>query len=122
MQLINHDASVKVIKKAYNLTWIDKVSTIEIGNRVFVGNGTILMPGIKIGDNVVIGAGSVVTKSIPSNSVAAGNPARILCSFDDYAAKCIKKTTEYTWDNNTSSDDLKEIRIKYFWDKISKSQ
>ena len=121
VQLINHDASVQVLKKACNLSWIDKVATIEIGNHVFVGNGTILMPGIKIGNNVVIGAGSVVTKSIPSNSVVAGNPARILCTFDEYAAKCVLKSAEYPWDENTPLNELEEIRIKYFWNNAGKS-
>ena len=51
---------------------------IQIGNNVQIGAGSILLPGIIIGDNVVIGAGSVVTKNIESNSVAAGNPAKVL--------------------------------------------
>lgn len=42
------------------------------------------MPGVTIGDNVLIAAGSVVTKSIPSNVVAAGNPAKILCTIEEY--------------------------------------
>lgn len=48
-----------------------------IGNDVWIGGGAIIMPGVKIGDNVVIGAGSVVTKDIPSNKVAYGNPCRV---------------------------------------------
>jgi maltose O-acetyltransferase len=50
---------------------------IVIGNNVWIGGGTIICPGIKIGDNVTIGAGSVVTKDIPENVIAAGNPCRI---------------------------------------------
>lgn len=45
------------------------------------------MPGVTIGDNVLIAAGSVVTKSIPSNVVVAGNPARYVCSLDEYIQK-----------------------------------
>lgn len=52
----------------------------RIGARCFVGGCTIVMPGVEIGDDCVIGAGSVVTKSIPSGSIAAGNPARVLRS------------------------------------------
>ncbi|MDF2567433.1 MAG: lacA1 [Oscillospiraceae bacterium] len=51
---------------------------ITIGSHVWIGGGTIINPGITIGDNVVIGAGSVVTKDIPSNIIAVGNPCRIL--------------------------------------------
>lgn len=51
---------------------------VSIGNNVWVAANVTILPGIVIGDNVVIGAGSVVTKSIPSNKVVVGNPARIL--------------------------------------------
>lgn len=55
-----------------------RVSPIKIGNGVFIGAGSTILKGVKIGDGTVIGAGSVVTKDIPSNSMAAGNPARVL--------------------------------------------
>ena len=51
---------------------------VRIGKNCWLGAGTIVMPGVTIGDNVVIGAGSVVTKDIPSNVVAVGNPCRVL--------------------------------------------
>ena len=51
---------------------------IRIGNNCWIGTGALIMPGVTIGDNTVIGAGSVVTKDIPSNVVAVGNPCKIL--------------------------------------------
>ncbi len=51
---------------------------VTIGNDVWIGGGSILCPGITIGDRTVIGAGSVVTRSIPSDVVAAGNPCRVI--------------------------------------------
>ncbi|AEJ23793.1 acetyltransferase [Weissella koreensis KACC 15510] len=51
---------------------------ITIGDDCWFGGSVIVLPGVKIGDNVVIGAGSVVTKDIPSNTMAAGNPARVI--------------------------------------------
>ncbi|WEA01100.1 sugar O-acetyltransferase [Mucilaginibacter sp. SJ] len=51
---------------------------ITIGNNVWLGGGVIVCPGVIIGDNTTIGAGSVVTKSIPANVVAAGNPCRVI--------------------------------------------
>lgn len=51
---------------------------IRIGNNVWIGAGTIVLPGVTIGENTVIGAGSVVTKDIPANVVAVGNPCKIL--------------------------------------------
>lgn len=51
---------------------------VIIGKNVWIGGGAILLPGVTIGDNVVIGAGSVVTKSIPDNVIAWGNPCRVV--------------------------------------------
>lgn len=55
-----------------------QTAAVNIGNNVWVGGGAIIMPGVTIGDNVVIGAGSVVTKDIPSNKIAYGNPCRVI--------------------------------------------
>ena len=51
---------------------------IKIGNNVWIGGGTIICPGVTIGQNVTIGAGSVVTKDVPDNVVAAGNPCKVI--------------------------------------------
>lgn len=55
-----------------------QTAPVTIGNNVWIGGGAILLPGVQIGDNVVIGAGSVVTKDIPANTVACGNPCRVI--------------------------------------------
>ena len=57
---------------------------ITIGDNVFIGWGSIILPGVTIGSNTIIGAGSVVTKDIPDGVVAAGNPAKVVKSTDDY--------------------------------------
>lgn len=56
---------------------------VKIGNNVWIGAGVTVCPGVTIGDNSVIGAGAVVTKSIPSNSLAYGNPAHVVRQFDE---------------------------------------
>ena len=55
-----------------------ETAPVTIGNHVWIGGGAIIMPGVTIGDNVVIGAGSVVTKDIPDNTIAYGNPCRVV--------------------------------------------
>jgi acetyltransferase-like isoleucine patch superfamily enzyme len=62
---------------------------IVIGNHVFVGAGSIILPGVNIGHRVVIGAGSVVTRSIPPETVVAGNPARIIMPYADFQARVL---------------------------------
>lgn len=57
--------------------------TIVVGNNVWFGAGVQVMPGVKIGDNVVIGGGSVVVKDIPSDSVAVGNPCKVIRKITD---------------------------------------
>ena len=61
--------------KGKNL-WI--TAPVVIGNNVWIGDRVIILPGVHIGNGTIIGAGSVVTRDIPPNSVAAGNPAKVL--------------------------------------------
>ncbi|MCY6959813.1 sugar O-acetyltransferase [Clostridium brassicae] len=62
---------------------IEYAFPITIGNNVWLGGGVIVNPGITIGDNVVIGSGSVITKDIPSNSIAVGNPCKVISKITD---------------------------------------
>ena len=55
-----------------------QTAPVVIGNNVWIGGGVIILPGVTIGDNVVIGAGSVVTKDIPDNVIAYGNPCKVM--------------------------------------------
>jgi acetyltransferase-like isoleucine patch superfamily enzyme len=80
-----HDGGVWVLRD--EAPEIDLVRPIRVGSNVFIGYGSIILPGVTIGDNVVIGAGSVVARDIPSNYVAAGVPARIIRPIDEYKAK-----------------------------------
>lgn len=59
-------------------TGVEWALPVTIGDNVWIGGGVSILPGVTIGNNVVIGAGSVVTRDIPDNTVAAGNPARVI--------------------------------------------
>jgi maltose O-acetyltransferase len=73
--VLAHDGSLR------NYTGYTRVGKVSIGSNTFIGAGSIIMPGVIIGDNVIIGAGSVVTKNVPDNSVAVGNPAVVVGSI-----------------------------------------
>lgn len=81
VHILCHDASTK---QFLNYT---KIGRVSIGNNVFIGADTVVLPGVTIGDNVIIGANSTVTHDIPSNSVAVGSPARVISTLDDYLEK-----------------------------------
>lgn len=81
VRLITHDGSTWLIRDEKSERY-QKYLPISIGSDVFIGLNTLIMPGVTIGNNVVIGAGSVVTKNIPDNSVAVGNPARVISTYD----------------------------------------
>ncbi|WP_430611590.1 acyltransferase [Enterococcus sp. DIV0876] len=68
----------------------DFFGKIVIKNNVYIGNNTLLMPGITIEDNVIVGAGSVVTKSVPTGKIVAGNPAKIIGEYSDYKSRMDK--------------------------------
>ena len=74
VRLIAHDASMK---RETNYT---RIGRIKIGCNCFIGDSTIVLPGVSIGDNTIIGAGSVVTKNISANCVAVGNPCKKIMS------------------------------------------
>jgi acetyltransferase-like isoleucine patch superfamily enzyme len=92
VDFITHDNSVC---KIYGVGH-DLYGRITIGNNCFIGAHTVVMYGVSIADNVIVGAGSIVTKSIKeSNVIVAGNPARIIGTWDNYAKK-IKDNVIYT--------------------------
>ena len=80
-----HDGVGWLVKDARGRRY--RYGQIAIGNDVFIGAGAILMPGVRVGSRCVIGAGSVVTKSVPDNSVVFGNPARVALTYDQLVSR-----------------------------------
>ena len=67
---------------------------VTVGNNVWIGGSTVILPGVHIGDNVVIGAGSVVTKDIPDWSIAVGNPCRVIRKITDEDKRVLYRDEE----------------------------
>ena len=84
--LLTHDGSTGLVKDENGRRY-QRFLPVSIGNDVFVGVNSIIMPGVSIGNNVVVGAGSVVTKDVPDNSVVAGNPAKHITSFEKFKSR-----------------------------------
>ena len=105
VMLLAHDASTA---KLLDYT---KIGKITIGDNTFIGANATVLPGNRIGSNVIIGAGSVVTKDIPDGMVAAGNPARILCTTREYKEKnegLLKEGKVFSYDYTVGGGATKE--------------
>lgn len=114
VHLLAHDASTK---RELHYTVIRK---IVIGNNVFIGAGSIILPGVKIGNNVIIGAGSVVSHDITENSVAVGNPARIIETYQEYMKKRkIQMHNSRVFDESYTIENITEGKKKDMKDYLS---
>lgn len=81
VHVLAHDASTF---KHFGYT---KIGKVEIGDNTFVGASATILPNVKIGKNCIIGAGSVVRKDVPDGMVAAGNPAKVIFTTEEYINK-----------------------------------
>lgn len=81
VHILCHDASTK--------QFLDytKIGRVTIGNNVFIGAESVVLPGVTIGNDVIVGANSTVTHDIPDGMVAAGCPARVICTLEEYLSK-----------------------------------
>ena len=95
--IIAHDEAAKVFRLKYN-DWLPSNGKITIGNNVVFARNVTILKGVTIGDNCIIGFGSVVVKDIPSNSVAVGSPAKVICSIDEYYVRRKEKALEESFE------------------------
>lgn len=84
--ILTHDYATSVFLHSF-YDYLPGRSKVVIGNNVYIGQRAMILRGVTIGDNCIIGAGSIVTKDIPANTVAAGVPARPICSLEEYYKK-----------------------------------
>ena len=83
-RFVTHDGAVWVLREEQELAMVDKFGKITVGNNVFIGLSSTILPGVTIGDNCIIGACSLVNKNIPSGEVWAGVPAKRICTVEEY--------------------------------------
>ena len=92
-EFLNHPILPELREKAYQYNL-----PIRIGRNCWLGAGVIVVPGVTIGDDTVIGAGSVVTKDIPANVVAVGNPCRVLRPISEHDKEYFYRDWKINWD------------------------
>ena len=90
VKFITHDGGTLLFRD--RIPDLEITKPITVGNNVYIGNNTIILPGVTIGNDVVIGAGAIVTRDIPDNSVAVGVPARVIKTADAYFEKIQKES------------------------------
>lgn len=122
--IMTHDFANFVFRN-YFLDYVNSCGKVSIGNNIYFGTNVTILKGVSIGNNCVIGAGSLVTKDIPDNSVAAGVPCKVICSIEEYYKKrkniALEEAKEYVrcfrkvHHRNPRIEELKEEWI-YFVD------
>ncbi|MCU4316006.1 acyltransferase [Acinetobacter bereziniae] len=112
VRFVTHDGSIQVplIEKGASVESVyshySTFGKIILKDNVFVGVSAILLPNTEVGENSIIAAGAIVKGKFPKNCVLAGNPAKIICSIDDYYNKHCKKILELTNKTNRKEQIL----------------
>ncbi len=109
----------------HNLTWpfqdkyesLTGFGAIEIRDNCQIGVRATILPGVVIGPNSLVGACSVVTKDVLPNTVVAGNPARPICTLDEYEQKCLARHIDIPDDPEAA----RRVLEQHFWDDGSQS-
>lgn len=112
VRFFTHDGGINVLNSLgrFGNRRMDKMGRVKVGNNVYIGTGAYIMPGVRIGDNCIIGAGSIVTKDVPDNACAAGVPARLMGSIDQYYARAIGRVYET---RDMSGEEKKRYLIEH---------
>lgn len=90
----NHPIDPELREQGYQFN-----KTIRIGRNAWIGSGTVIVPGVTIGENAVIGAGSVVTRDIPDNVVAVGDPCRVMRRVGEHDSQFFYRDERIDWEN-----------------------
>ena len=113
VRMVTHDASSRLFRKNLGKPskYGNKFGKILIHENSFIGMNSIVLPNVEIGPNSVVGSGSVVTKTIPGGWVYAGNPAKKICTIEEY----IEKYKKLEIVASMNRDELRKELTQRFW-------
>lgn len=119
LTILTHDGGYYVLRNKYK-EFIPQSGRVKIGNNVYFERNVNIFKGVTIGDNCIIGFGSIVTKDIPSNSVAVGAPAKVVSTLDEYykkrKEKCVPEALDYALSIQERFN--RRPRIEEFWEEF----
>lgn len=95
VSFITHDGATWVVRHLPGHDRLIKYGRIDILDNCFIGMGAIILPGVRIGPNSVVAAGSVVVRDVAPGTIVAGNPARVVTTVEEYAARALADAPEY---------------------------
>ncbi len=106
--LVTHSANSTLQHKHESLTGFGK---IDIRDNCYIGINATILPNVTIGPNSVVGAGSLVNRDVPPDTVVAGNPAKPICSIEEYEQKCLEGHIDVPLDRH----ELRKVLEEHFW-------
>lgn len=126
--ILAHDYSISVARRVFG-EFIGGTAPTKIGDNCFLGMNSIILPGTTIGNNCIVGAGSVVGGGDPDNVVIAGNPARVVCTLDEYYQKRknrwvddAKRCALEIYHNTGHRPTVEEMKDGFYWLYTQRSQ
>jgi len=117
--IMTHDFASGVFLRKYG-ELVNSSGAVRLGNNIYIGRDVTILKGVSVGDNCIIGLGSVVMHDVPDNSVAAGCPARVISSLDDYFARRKRRCESEAFEYARSIRDRfgRDPRPEDFWEEF----
>ena len=116
---VNHDVIYLLLRNLDPENNQEHMGCIEVMDNVFIGLGSIILPGVRIGENTIVSAGSVVTKDIPPNSIVGGCPAKVIGSFEDLKQRRLAESQMLRGKNLGARN---AARAAYEWEKFEQKR
>ncbi len=106
VRFLTHGGTTKMLRRLPGYEDARIFGRIKVGENCMLGMNSIIQQNVEIGNNCILGANSVLSDSMPDNSVFVGNPAKFVCTFEEYAEVVLAKTTQYPRELEANKKEL----------------